>query len=160
MNPSPWWLQYVNSIWLQNSADIGFADNIEQQAQVDKEITFRDARYFNLLNTRAIQMPLKHIYNHEPIYGSYAKVSYTDEEFEKYIYCCSHLSLIEEDRMLSLPVIRQVAASANKPFFIAGDMNAHPGSEFIRQLQNDFVILTDTKKPTFPANNPLSLIHI
>ena len=31
-------------------------------------------------------MPLKHIYNHEPIYGSYAKVSYTDEEFEKYIY--------------------------------------------------------------------------
>lgn len=86
VNPSPWWLQYVNSIWLQNSADIGFADNIEQQAQVDKEITFRDARYFNLLNTRAIQMPLKHIYNHEPIYGSYAKVSYTDEEFEKYIY--------------------------------------------------------------------------
>ena len=75
-------------------------------------------------------------------------------EFEKYIYCCTHLSLTEEDRMLSLPVIRQVAASANKPFFIAGDMNAHPGSEFIRQLQNDFVILTDTKKPTFPANNP------
>ena len=56
--------------------------------------------------------------------------------------------------MLSLPVIRQVAASANKPFFIAGDMNAHPGSEFIRQLQNDFVILTDTKKPTFPADRP------
>ena len=41
-------------------------------------------------------------------------------EFEKYIYCCTHLSLTEEDRMLSLPVIRQVAASANKPFFIAG----------------------------------------
>lgn len=38
-------------------------------------------------------------------------------EFEKYIYCCTHLSLTEEDRMLSLPVIRQVAASANKPFF-------------------------------------------
>ena len=75
-------------------------------------------------------------------------------EFEKYIYCCTHLSLTEEDRMLSLPVIRQVAASANKPFFIAGDMNAHPGSEFIRQLQNDFVILTDTKKPTFPADRP------
>lgn len=59
---------------------------LSKEAQVDKEITFRDARYFNLLNTRAIQMPLKHIYNHEPIYGSYAKVSYTDEEFEKYIY--------------------------------------------------------------------------
>ena len=75
-------------------------------------------------------------------------------EFEKYIYCCTHLSLTEEDRMLSLPVIRQVAASANKPFFIAGDMNAHPDSEFIRQLKNDFVILTDMEKPTFPADKP------
>lgn len=86
VNPSPWWLQYVNSIWVQNSADIGFADNLEDQAQVDREITFRDARYFNLLNTRAIQMPLNRIYNHEPIYGTYAKVDYTDEEFEKYLY--------------------------------------------------------------------------
>ena len=75
-------------------------------------------------------------------------------EFEKYIYCCTHLSLTEEDRMLSLPVIRQVAASANKPFFIAGDMNAHPDSKFIRQLKNDFVILTDMEKPTFPADKP------
>lgn len=75
-------------------------------------------------------------------------------EFEKYIYCCTHLSLTEEDRMLSLPVIQQVAASANKPFFIAGDMNAHPDSEFIRQLKNDFVILTDMEKPTFPADKP------
>lgn len=81
-------------------------------------------------------------------------------EFEKYIYCCTHLSLTEEDRMLSLPVIRQVAASANKPFFIAGDMNAHPGSEFIRQLQNDFVILTDTKMPTFPAIDLTKLLTI
>lgn len=39
-------------------------------------------------------------------------------EFEKYIYCCTHLSLTEEDRMLSLPVIRQVAASTNKPFLL------------------------------------------
>lgn len=86
VNPSPWWLQYVNSIWLQNSGDIGFAENIQGQSKLDSEITYRDARYFNLLNTRAVQMPLKHIYNHEPIYGNHAKVQYTDEEFEKYIY--------------------------------------------------------------------------
>lgn len=89
VNPSPWWLQYVNSIWLQNSADIGFSKNLECQSQLDKEITYRDGRYFNLLNTRAAQMPLKHIYNHEPIYGTYAKVNYTDEEFEKYLYFCA-----------------------------------------------------------------------
>ena len=31
VNPSPWWLQYVNSIWVQNSADIGFADNLKAE---------------------------------------------------------------------------------------------------------------------------------
>ena len=86
VNPSPWWLQYVNSIWLQNSNDIGFADNITGQSQLDAEITYRDSRYYNLLCTRAAQMPLKNIYNHEPIYGNTAKVEYTDEEFEKYLY--------------------------------------------------------------------------
>lgn len=86
VNPSPWWLMYVNSIWLQNSSDIGFAKNNLTQDKVDAEMTYRDGRYYNLLCTRALQMPLKHIYNHEPIYGNTAKVDYTDEEFEKYLY--------------------------------------------------------------------------
>lgn len=75
-------------------------------------------------------------------------------EFEKYIYCCTHLSLTEEDRMLSLPILFKEAAAANKPLFIAGDMNAHPDSEFIRALQDKFIILTDTKQFTFPADKP------
>lgn len=86
VNPSPWWLQYVNSIWLQNSGDIGFAENLEHQTQLDSELTYRDSRYYDSLCTRAWQIPNKYIYNHEPIYGSCAKVDYTDEEFEKYLY--------------------------------------------------------------------------
>lgn len=86
VNPSPWWLQYVNSLWLQNSNDIGFCDNQEKQAQVEREITYRDSRYYDSLCTRAWQVPNKYWYNHEPIYGTYAKVEYTDEQFEKYLY--------------------------------------------------------------------------
>lgn len=86
VNVSPWWLQYVNSIWIQNSDDIGFSTNYLRQAKVDKEITYRDSRYYDLLCTRATQIPLKHLYNHEPIYGTHAKIEYTDEEFEKYLY--------------------------------------------------------------------------
>lgn len=86
VHPSPWWLQYVNSIWLQNSSDIGFADNLERQSQLDRELTYRDGRYYNSLCTRAWQIPNRYIYNHEPIYGNEAKVNYTDEEFEKYLY--------------------------------------------------------------------------
>lgn len=88
VNVSPWWLQWVNSIWLQNSNDIGFAKNIENQAQVEEEITYRDGRYFDCICKRANQIPLKNIYNHEPIYGTTAKVNYTDDEFEKYIWWC------------------------------------------------------------------------
>lgn len=86
VNPSPWWLQYVNSIWLQNSNDIGFAENLEHQSRLDSEITYRDSRYYDALCTRAWQIPNKYIYNHEPIYGNCAGIDYTDEEFEKYLY--------------------------------------------------------------------------
>lgn len=86
VHPSPWWLQYVNSIWLQNSSDIGFADNLEHQPQLEREITYRDGRYYHSLCTRAWQIPQRYLYNHEPIYGTEAKVHYTDEEFEKYLY--------------------------------------------------------------------------
>lgn len=75
-------------------------------------------------------------------------------EFEKYIYCCTHLSLTEEDRMLSLPIIREVATKAQKPLFIAGDWNAHPESPFLQALQQDFVLLTNPKQHTFPADKP------
>lgn len=89
VNVSPWWLQWVNSIWLQNSNDIGFAKNIEDQPQVESEITYRDARYYDTVCTRANQIPLKNLYNHEPIYGKSANVDYTDEEFDKYIHWCT-----------------------------------------------------------------------
>lgn len=85
VNPSPWWLQYVNSIWLQNSGDIGFAENYEKgkQAQVDAEITYRDGIYYDFWFKRCLQFPADRIYNHEPIYGAEAHLDYTDEEFEK-----------------------------------------------------------------------------
>lgn len=75
-------------------------------------------------------------------------------EFENYVYGCTHLSLTEEDRMKSLPILKKEAAGIHKPLFIAGDMNAAPEDAFIRELQKDFVILTNTKIKTFPAPTP------
>lgn len=86
VNPSPWWLQWVNSFWLQNSGDIDFARNIKGQAQVDQVLSYRDDRYFDFAQVRDQQFPLSRLYNHEPIYGNSAKLKYTDEEFEKYLY--------------------------------------------------------------------------
>ena len=89
VNPSPFWLQWVNSIWIQNSEDIAFAENCDEQSKAEAEMTYRDARYFDAFVNRAYQLPLKAVYNHEPIYAKGAEVEYTDEEFEKYLYWCA-----------------------------------------------------------------------
>lgn len=75
-------------------------------------------------------------------------------EFDTYIYCCTHLSLTEEDRMASLPLILKFAAGTDKPFFLAGDFNANPESDFIRTLKKDFVVLSDMSQHTFPSPAP------
>lgn len=79
-------------------------------------------------------------------------------EFEDYIYCAVHLSLTEEDRMKSLEIVKSLTASCRKPLFIAGDMNAEPDSDFIKELQKDFHVLSDLKQPTFPAPAPKETI--
>ena len=99
VNPSPWWLQYVNSVWLQNSGDIGFAKNYAQneQSQADAEMTYRDSIYYDFIVTRGLQFPLGNIYNHEPIYGREAHLNYTDDEFEKAFFwnACRGAALCE-----------------------------------------------------------------
>ena len=49
-------------------------------------------------------------------------------EFADYIYCCTHMSLPEEDRMKSLELVKAFTSSSTKPLFQDGDMNAEPVS--------------------------------
>jgi len=75
-------------------------------------------------------------------------------EFKDYVYCCMHLSLTEEDRMASLPIIREATSGFNKPLFIAGDWNATPESPFVQEMQKDFTILNDLHAFTCPSDTP------
>lgn len=79
-------------------------------------------------------------------------------EFADYIYCCTHMSLTEEDRMKSLELVKAFTSSSTKPLFLAGDMNAEPESGFIKKLQKDFQILSNPKQYTFPAPDPKETI--
>jgi len=79
-------------------------------------------------------------------------------EFEKFFVACTHLSLTGEDRMASIPILINEADEARKPFVITGDWNAKPDSEFITEMEKQFVILSDCKKPTFPADHPTECI--
>lgn len=80
-------------------------------------------------------------------------------EFEKYIFCCTHLSLTDEDRMASIDIINKAldeaaAKAPGKPVFLAGDFNAKHDSEFIAKLRENHTLLSNPEVRTFPANKP------
>ncbi|MDS8284863.1 alpha-N-acetylgalactosaminidase, partial [Streptococcus pneumoniae] len=64
VNPSPWFLQWVNSLWIQISQDVGFTENAGND--INRMITYRDIQYQEFLEKREIQLPMWSLYNHEP----------------------------------------------------------------------------------------------
>lgn len=89
--PSPWFLQWSDSLWIQNSEDIGFMDKTKKgenlgDKDVDRTLTYRDNCYYDFSVARKYQFPNEFLYNHDPIYGNTAKISMTDEEYRKYMF--------------------------------------------------------------------------
>lgn len=88
-NPSPWLLQWVNSIFMQDTGDMGVLkvngnDTMEQQY-----LNYRDSDYYEFFNEIQWQLPAKNFYSHDPIYAKdtmYGKSDFTDEEFREYLY--------------------------------------------------------------------------
>ncbi|WP_080902808.1 endonuclease/exonuclease/phosphatase family protein [Parabacteroides sp. Marseille-P3160] len=93
-----------------------------------------------------------------PLPGQGEKRTMLMVEFEKFIFCCTHLSVTGSDRMASLPILKKEAAAAGKTFIMAGDWNAVPESDFMAGLTTDFTILTNPKQPTVPVVNPKNCI--
>ena len=83
-------------------------------------------------------------------------------ELSDYIFCCTHLSLVEEDRLASVDIINkeveEFAKGTGKPVFISGDWNDHPGSATINKISENFKILNSLEEPTFPADDPQKTI--
>ena len=83
VNLSPWLLQWVNTIWLQDSGDTGQLGTGERHQQ---KIYYRDQVYYQLYKQNQIQFPLKNIYNHDPIYGVSDGSSATTEVFREFLF--------------------------------------------------------------------------
>ena len=75
-------------------------------------------------------------------------------EFEHYVVACTHLSLTDEDRMLSVPIIIEEAQKWKKPFILMGDLNDEPGMPFYKEMQKHFLFLNPSHDKTFPADKP------
>ena len=56
--------------------------------------------------------------------GREEKRSFLLVEMKDYVFCCTHLSLTEEDRMTSVEIINKITAAYKpKPVFLCGDFN-------------------------------------
>lgn len=73
-------------------------------------------------------------------------------EFPTCLMGVTHLSLVEEERLASIEVLRGFI-SPEKPFFLAGDWNDQPSSDFLRKLRTSFAIVSGFDF-TFPASKP------
>ena len=89
VNPSPWFLQWANSVWLQCAGDRGEISNGTLNNKMDNMLTYRDANYYEFVQVHQFQFPLANIYNHDPIYGSegtgIVADSMTAEQFKNYL---------------------------------------------------------------------------
>lgn len=90
-NASPFFLQWSDSLWIQNSNDVGFLEKTKNgekllTADVDRLLSYRDSKYYDFFIRRKYQFPPEYLYNHDPIYGNTAKVSMTDSEYRKYLF--------------------------------------------------------------------------
>lgn len=84
--PSPWLLQYSNSVWIQTSTDVGFEGKKGVVSDKDRMLSYRDERYLEFYKDRQFQFPQSALYNHDPVYGNEAKVNMSDEEFREYLF--------------------------------------------------------------------------
>ena len=130
------------------------AERTQMHACFAPAIEFEGGKYGIGLLTKQVPLRLQTI----PLPGREEARTLILAEFEDYIYCCTHLSLTEGDRMKSLEIVKSFTVSYKKPLFLAGDMNAEPESDFIKELQKDFQILSNPKQSTYPAPDPKETI--
>jgi hypothetical protein len=57
---SPWWLMYVDTVWMINAGDAASGSS-----RAD-ELVYRDDRYFDIWRNKNTQFPLCAVFNHEP----------------------------------------------------------------------------------------------
>jgi len=77
-------------------------------------------------------------------------------EFKNFYFGNTHFSLNTEDRLESVKIINREVKKLNpeKPFILAGDMNATPESEVQKSINTVFTSFLSPMEYTIPADNP------
>ena len=81
-------------------------------------------------------------------------------EFKKYYLVCTHLSGVpkKQGKGVQVDVIREAVSGLKKPVFIAGDMNARPGTPVMNAFKEFATVLSNENKKTAPSYDPRGCI--
>ncbi|WP_143150443.1 alpha-galactosidase [Arenibacter nanhaiticus] len=74
---SPWWLMYVDAVWMINAGDAAGGSNRTQ------ELVYRDGVYYDTWQKENTQFPINSIFNHEP---KKVKSGESREAFSEYLW--------------------------------------------------------------------------
>ncbi len=74
---SPWWLMYIDAVWMINAGDAAGGSNRTQ------ELVYRDGVYYDTWQTEKTQFPIHSVFNHEP---KKVKTGESAEKFAEYLW--------------------------------------------------------------------------
>jgi endonuclease/exonuclease/phosphatase family metal-dependent hydrolase/Icc-related predicted phosphoesterase len=87
-----------------------------------------------------------------PLPGKEERRSLLIVEFEQYVFCCTHFSLTDDDRLASVAIIDEAVKNFDKPVTLAGDINSTPETPVLSALTEKWAVLSNSRLFTFPAN--------
>ncbi|MCT4589547.1 MAG: alpha-galactosidase [Carboxylicivirga sp.] len=74
---SPWWLMYIDAVWMINAGDAAGGSNRTE------ELVYRDGVYYDTWVTEKTQFPINSVFNHEP---KKTKTGESREKFSEYLW--------------------------------------------------------------------------
>ncbi|MCK0156308.1 hypothetical protein MWU65_03900 [Cellulophaga sp. F20128] len=74
---SPWWLMYIDAVWMINAGDAAGGSNRTQ------ELVYRDGVYYDTWQMENTQFPIHSVFNHEP---KKVKTGESPEAFAEYLW--------------------------------------------------------------------------
>jgi len=153
INPHIVALQEVDSVTSRmNGIDVlqVLAEKTNMVHSYGPAIDFQGGKYGNGVLSR--EKPLKAEYI--PLPGRQERRSLLMVEFKDYIIYCTHLNnAFAGDRHGSVMIIDEEARNAEKPVFLAGDINDTPGSRTLELLSENWIQLSGNEF-TFRSDAP------
>ncbi len=146
-------IQEIDSVTTRAKGSYGLGQIAEQSpyyATYGPSIDFQGGKYGIGILSKQRPLNVKRI----PLPGRSEARLLLVAEFNDYVFACTHLSLEEDERLASVPIIEREAGNYSKPFLIAGDWNDSPDSKLLQTIGRKFQICTRTDAGTFPADKP------